>query len=89
MMGVLGIAILTLSDKLGLARILPGPKLTLGPAGNTAIVAHGGKLFALMEGGLPFLLGACRGVIESLGHFSYGGKLKHSFTAHPKARGCN
>jgi carotenoid cleavage dioxygenase-like enzyme len=37
-----------------------------------------------VQGGLPFLLRVCRGVISSLGLFSYGGKLKHQFTAHPK-----
>jgi carotenoid 9,10(9',10')-cleavage dioxygenase 1 len=55
-----------------------------GPLGNTAFVFHDSKLLALMEGGFPFLMKLCRGMVESIGAFTYGGKLSHSFTAHPK-----
>ena len=37
-----------------------------------------------MQGGFPFLLKACRGFIESVGHFTFGGQLTRAFTAHPK-----
>lgn len=52
--------------------------------GNTSLVFHSGRLLALMEGSVPYLLKVCRGVVESLGLFTFGGHLKHPVTAHPK-----
>lgn len=49
---------------------------------NTAVVYHGGKLLALHEGDMPYSISAP--FFETLGKYSFGGKLKHRFTAHPK-----
>ena len=57
---------------------------THGHLGNTALVFHNKKLLALMEGGFPFLLKACKGFVESVGVFVFGGQLDRNFTAHPK-----
>lgn len=59
-------------------------KLADGQLGNTALVWHNGKLLALMEGGVPFLLRLCAGAVKSLSTFTFGGSLEHAFTAHPK-----
>jgi carotenoid cleavage dioxygenase-like enzyme len=58
--------------------------LLFGPVGNTALHWHNGKLLALMEGGVPFLLRLCAGAIKSISAFTFGGGLDHAFTAHPK-----
>lgn len=55
-----------------------------GPLGNTALVFSHGKLLATMEAGFPFLLKFCKGLIESVGAFTFGGQLKRAMTAHPK-----
>jgi carotenoid cleavage dioxygenase len=52
---------------------------------NTAMVFHAKRLLSLEEGDMPYALRMlCSGVVETLGRVDYGGKLKHSFTAHPK-----
>lgn len=49
---------------------------------NTALVWHHGKLLALWEGGAPHEV---RGdTLETVGRFTFGGKLRHACTAHPK-----
>jgi carotenoid cleavage dioxygenase-like enzyme len=48
---------------------------------NTHIVAHAGRLLALEEGHLPYLMTP---ELDTIGCESYGGKLRTAFTAHPK-----
>ncbi len=49
---------------------------------NTNIVAHAGKLLALMEAALPTQLVPC--TLETLGEYNFHGKLAGPMTAHPK-----
>mmetsp|Transcript_30680 Transcript_30680/g.51662 ORF Transcript_30680/g.51662 Transcript_30680/m.51662 type:complete len:530 (+) Transcript_30680:245-1834(+) len=52
---------------------------------NTAMVFHAGKFMALMEGDAPHVLRiACKGVMETVQRYTFGNKLTHSVTAHPK-----
>ena len=56
-----------------------------GSHGNTSLVFHAQKLMALEEGGLPYQLRtACAALLDTIGQVSFGGKLQHAFTAHPK-----
>lgn len=55
-----------------------------GPLGSTALVFHRNKIVALMEAGFPYAIKFCKGLIESLGIFTYGGQLRHAMTAHAK-----
>ena len=48
---------------------------------NTNIIGHAGRLLALEEGHFPYVLD---GGLETVGPLDFGGKLKGSFTAHPK-----
>jgi carotenoid cleavage dioxygenase-like enzyme len=48
---------------------------------NTNIVGHAGKLLALEEGHFPYALD---GGLETVGPTDFAGKLRGSFTAHPK-----
>ena len=48
---------------------------------NTNIIGHAGQILALEEGHFPYALD---GGLETVGTTSFGGKLKGSFTAHPK-----
>ena len=48
---------------------------------NTSIVAHGGKLLALVESSLPYEVTR---TLETVGPHDFGGRLKTPFTAHPK-----
>jgi carotenoid cleavage dioxygenase-like enzyme len=63
-----------------------GKDLTEAPrfknTGNTNIVSHAGKLLALMEGALPTQLQA--GTLETLGEYTFDGRLQTAMTAHPK-----
>ena len=59
-------------------------KLVTAMLGNTALQWHNGKLLALMESAYPFLLRLCAGAVKSVSLFTFGGSLKHAFTAHPK-----
>lgn len=53
--------------------------------GNTALVYHGKQLLALHEGDKPYAVRVLEdGEMETLGRLDYGGRLDHSFTAHPK-----
>ena len=50
---------------------------------NTAPVAHGGKLFALKEDGLPHQIDP--NTLATIGPYDFNGKWKsQTFTAHPK-----
>ncbi|KAK9918068.1 hypothetical protein WJX75_000916 [Coccomyxa subellipsoidea] len=52
---------------------------------NTALVYHANKLLALHEGDLPYAMRVlCDGIVDTLGRITFGGKVKHPFTAHPK-----
>ncbi|HEV2503644.1 MAG TPA: carotenoid oxygenase family protein [Mesorhizobium sp.] len=50
-------------------------------AAATSVYAHAGRIFALQEVNLPFLVGP---ELQTLGVFDFGGKLKAPMTAHPK-----
>lgn len=49
---------------------------------NTAVVWHGGRLFALEEGHQPYEMDPH--TLESIGSWAFGGKLNTAMTAHPK-----
>jgi len=49
---------------------------------NTSVIHHAGHLLALHE--CDHAYGMDVQTLETKGRFSYGGKLKHRFTAHPK-----
>jgi carotenoid cleavage dioxygenase len=53
-----------------------------GNTGNTALVWHDGRLFALWEAGDPHHIKLPG--LETLGTYNYNGRLLHAFTAHPK-----
>ena len=50
--------------------------------GNTNIVAHAGKLLALVESSLPTEMVPC--TLATVGLYDFGGKLGTAMTAHPK-----
>lgn len=49
---------------------------------NTALVWHAGQLLALYEGGPPHRITVPE--LDTLGLYTFGDKLAHPFTAHPK-----
>jgi len=49
---------------------------------NTALVYHAGRQLALWEGGEPYEIKVPS--LETVGPYTYGGKLASAFTAHPK-----
>lgn len=49
---------------------------------NTALVWHDGRLLALWEGGEAHEIKVPS--LDTVGPYTYGGQLKHAFTAHPK-----
>lgn len=49
---------------------------------NTALVWHNGKLLALWEGGAPYEVRVPS--LDTVGRHTFGGKLRHACTAHPK-----
>ena len=49
---------------------------------NTAVVWYNGKLLALWEGGAPHEVKVPS--LDTVGRFTFGDKLKHACTAHPK-----
>jgi carotenoid cleavage oxygenase len=51
-----------------------------GSQANTNIVAHGGRLLALVEVALPTEL---NGELSTLGRYDFGGRLRSPMTAHP------
>ena len=52
-----------------------------GSVANTSVVAHAGRMFALVEAALPMRIGR---ELETLGYEDFGGRLTTPFTAHPK-----
>ena len=50
-------------------------------AAATSVYAHAGRIYALQEVNLPFLVGPD---LETIGPFDFDGKLKQPMTAHPK-----
>jgi carotenoid cleavage dioxygenase len=57
-------------------RLVPGNSLA-----NTHIIGHAGKILALQETQVPIEL---TGDLETVGPYSFGGKLERNMTAHPK-----
>nr|WP_221380645.1 carotenoid oxygenase family protein [Actinoplanes polyasparticus] len=49
---------------------------------NTSVIAHAGKIFTLIESGLPHVMSP---ELETLGISDFDGRLTTSMTAHPKA----
>ncbi len=49
---------------------------------NTAIIWHAGQMLALWEGGTPHVIQVPE--LETIGEYTYDGKLVSAFTAHPK-----
>lgn len=83
--GLLGVVIMTFSGLFSWCLYPENPwKMDMGAMGNTALVWHRGKLLALMEGGFPFLMKLCAGAVKTISEVTFGGKLTHNFTAHPK-----
>jgi carotenoid cleavage oxygenase len=64
---------------------IPGQPEDVFPVGssaaNTHVVAHAGKIFALVEVCLPTQV---RPDLSTVGRYDFGGKLRSSMTAHPK-----
>jgi carotenoid cleavage dioxygenase-like enzyme len=57
-----------------------GVDLTAVPA-NTHVIEHAGRLFALVENGLPYEVD---GELATIGPCDFGGRLTTAMTAHPK-----
>ncbi|WP_163510596.1 carotenoid oxygenase family protein [Fodinicola acaciae] len=49
---------------------------------NTHVIEHAGRIFALVESGLPYELD---GDLTTVGAYDFGGRLTTAMTAHPKA----
>ena len=49
---------------------------------NTALVWHAGQMLATWEGGAPYAIDLP--TLDTVGEYTYNGKLASSFTAHPK-----
>lgn len=49
---------------------------------NTALTWHAGQFLALWEGGAPHIIKVPN--LDTIGEYTYNGKLKSAFTAHPK-----
>jgi carotenoid cleavage dioxygenase len=70
-----------LAEMPDLAKLAQG-KDTHKNAANTALVWHNGRLLALWEGGPPHAIKVPS--LETAGLHTFGGKLRHACTAHPK-----
>lgn len=70
-------------DALGEPRIegQPDDANLIGAKSNTHVVAHAGRILALVESSLP---NEVRPDLSTVGRFDFGGKLRSPFTAHPK-----
>jgi carotenoid cleavage dioxygenase len=53
----------------------------IGSVANTSVVAHAGRIFALVETSLPTQVSSD---LSTLGAFNFDGRLASPFTAHPK-----
>ncbi|MBW4450789.1 MAG: carotenoid oxygenase family protein [Spirirestis rafaelensis WJT71-NPBG6] len=51
-------------------------------AANTALIWHAGQFLALWEGGAPHAIKVPN--LDTIGEYTYNGKLNSAFTAHPK-----
>jgi len=58
------------------------PSNERGGLANTAMVFHAGRLLCLEEGSKPWEI--CLPSLETSGRFTFRGRLRHNFTAHPK-----
>ncbi|MFO0944422.1 MAG: carotenoid oxygenase family protein [Planctomycetota bacterium] len=70
-----------LADPIDLSQVFQG-KAPFKNAANTALVWHDGRLLALWEGGEPHEVKVPS--LDTVGPYTFDGKLKHNFTAHPK-----
>jgi len=66
----------------GLLEIKPSEAPRFKVTANTNIVAHAGKLLALVESSLPTELRRC--TLETIGLYDFAGSLAGPMTAHPK-----
>jgi len=66
----------------GLMRELPADVPPMKNQANTNIIGYANRLLALMEGGLPTELKP--ETLETVGMYSFGGKVNGPVTAHPK-----
>lgn len=82
--GLLGYVITTIYKMFSYLLLPFKADLSTMQLGNTALVWHNGKLLALMEAGLPFLMRVCAGAVKSMHAYTFRGGLEHEFTAHPK-----
>ncbi|CAM9593356.1 unnamed protein product [Phaeothamnion confervicola] len=81
--GLFHLLISALRVKTGICKVTATTK-TAG-TGNTALEYHAGRLLALHEGDVPYVLSVlCDGVLETIGALTFDGKLQTPFTAHPK-----
>jgi len=70
----------SLEEGLGFVREDGSVDRTIGVS-NTNIVAHAGKLLALVESSFPMCMGP---ELQTLGVYDYDGRLTSAMTAHPK-----
>ncbi|HLK09871.1 MAG TPA: carotenoid oxygenase family protein [Candidatus Binatia bacterium] len=66
----------------GLLELRPDEAPAIKNTANTNIIAHAGRLLALMEAALPTELRP--GSLETVGEHDFGGRLTTAMTAHPK-----
>lgn len=59
----------------------PGVPDIRASTANTNVIAHAGKIMALVENALPMMMTRD---LDTIGFHDYGGKLDTAFTAHPK-----
>lgn len=59
----------------------PGVPDIRASTANTNVIAHAGKIMALVENALPMMMTRD---LDTVGFHDYGGKLDTAFTAHPK-----
>lgn len=59
----------------------PGTPDIRASTANTNVIAHAGKIMALVENALPMMMTRD---LDTVGFHDYGGKLDTPFTAHPK-----
>ncbi len=70
-----------LADPIDVDLVLAG-KGPFKNAANTALVWHDGRMLALWEGGEPYEVDVPE--LETVGPYTFEGKLRQPFTAHPK-----
>eukprot|EP01100_Stratorugosa_tubuloviscum_P015838 TRINITY_DN953_c0_g7_i1.p1 TRINITY_DN953_c0_g7~~TRINITY_DN953_c0_g7_i1.p1 ORF type:complete len:526 (-),score=231.30 TRINITY_DN953_c0_g7_i1:40-1617(-) len=85
MCGKMGLFNLFLNSIKRLIGYVPNLNRLESGTANTAVEYHNGQLMALVENSLPYIVQVLQdGQFETIGMNSYGGRLKHPFTAHPK-----